>query len=589
MFSSRHTQNITFFYDHLNNKKKQTMSSALFIDKHKPIKSSGIAGQDFAVRDLTSWLKSWNGYIQAPANQRRPDFRRAYMLAGPPGIGKSLMVDLVCAECGITNALRLDSLCKRTKKELQVVKDAFTTRNVGAYMTGMMQRSKVGAVIVDDIDVMIGGGDVGGVPEIVSFIKKTCVPVICVCNDASHKSLRTLAGLCKVMRMQRPQPNAIFAHLSYINHAEKLGLPPKALQDIVAATGCDVRQAVNELQFCSRMDKGRSCNNSSNSSTTSTSVGNFATVGLSDSSGITMDRVFGPFDIISMMFRRPPVPISTSASIRPPTRYQQPQLPQQQRPKSLIHLADLGIDADSMLVPCLVAENYLSTKQDDLAKLADAADAISAGDHIDWACRRGSLYGISSDVRAAVSIALPCQIIGEPLCCRPAFPSSLGKGSTCTKNKSLLGSISHKSLPMVSRDELAMQHIGYMHKLWVCPMAAFVHGKPETKGRVEAIAREMESVGRSKADWDVVFELGHCGLPATAIHAQVKGALTRSFGMVSKKSTASKKRSLTGKDKRVTAAPAPPKKSARKEEQPPSDCSDDEDGDGEEEEWQIQE
>jgi replication factor C subunit 1 len=166
--------------------------SLLFSDKHRPKNTKQIIGAEYAAMGLLSWMRSWH----TPQRQFK-----AAMISGPPGIGKSILAELACAEGGLHNMLRMDSSRKRTKKALEELEEAFSSRRIDAYLTGKMQRSKPGAVVVDDLDAMItGGADRGGVPQVVAFIKTTKIPVICVCNDANHRSLKTLVAQCMHIR-----------------------------------------------------------------------------------------------------------------------------------------------------------------------------------------------------------------------------------------------------------------------------------------------------------------------------------------------------------------------------------------------------
>ena len=135
----------------------------LFVEKHKPSKSTDILGAQYTVMGITSWLRSWN----TPQRQFK-----AALLSGPPGIGKTLLANLVCVECGFKNIVKLDSSRKRTKKALEEVVEAFMSRKIDAYLTGKMQNAKASVVIIDDLDTMVtGSSDRGGVSQIVKFIK----------------------------------------------------------------------------------------------------------------------------------------------------------------------------------------------------------------------------------------------------------------------------------------------------------------------------------------------------------------------------------------------------------------------------------
>jgi DNA polymerase III delta prime subunit len=46
-------------------------------------------------------------------------------------------------------------------------------------------------LVMDEVDGM-SGGDRGGVAEIIDMIKKTRTPIICICNDAYSRNLKSL-------------------------------------------------------------------------------------------------------------------------------------------------------------------------------------------------------------------------------------------------------------------------------------------------------------------------------------------------------------------------------------------------------------
>jgi replication factor C subunit 1 len=172
--------------------KKKEQRTKMFSDKYRPKTTKQVVGASYAAASLMSWARLWNTPQRA---------FRAALLSGPPGIGKSVLADLVCAESGLPNVLRIDSSRKRTKKALEEIEEVFGSRKIDAYLTGRMQRSKPGAVIIDDLDAMIvGGADRGGVLKIVAFIKTSKIPVICVCNDANHRSLKPLVAQCMHIR-----------------------------------------------------------------------------------------------------------------------------------------------------------------------------------------------------------------------------------------------------------------------------------------------------------------------------------------------------------------------------------------------------
>ena len=57
-------------------------------------------------------------------------------------------------------------------------------------------------VIMDEVDGM-SSGDRGGVQQLISLIKKTRIPIICICNDRSSPKIKSLANHCLDLRFRK--------------------------------------------------------------------------------------------------------------------------------------------------------------------------------------------------------------------------------------------------------------------------------------------------------------------------------------------------------------------------------------------------
>ena len=51
---------------------------------------------------------------------------------------------------------------------------------------------------MDEVDGM-SGGDRGGVTELIQNIKRSKVPIICICNDKYSQKIKSLKGHCLEM------------------------------------------------------------------------------------------------------------------------------------------------------------------------------------------------------------------------------------------------------------------------------------------------------------------------------------------------------------------------------------------------------
>ena len=446
----------------------------LMVDKYRPKTIKQIIGAEYAAMSLTTWLQSWN----TPKRQHR-----CAIVSGPPGIGKTALANLACSEVGLRNVIIMDSSRKRTKKALDEVEEAFMSRKVDAYFTGRMQRSKPGAVIMDDLDMMVtGGADRGGVSQIASFSKRTRIPIICICNDPNHRSLKTLVANSTHIRMQRPSAESIAQRLLEISRGEGLNVGIQHAREIAKSCGCDVRQSINELQFCF-------CIDDSNGRATLDSCQNV------DGSGIVMDRAFNAFTVIANSFGCAP----------------------RESVKNGIRL----YEADNMLGPMLVHENYQGMNLEDVGKefqvVADVADAISEGDlfAIDTRRRRG--MNLLSDVRATMTCAVPCAHANRRLDCKINFPSLLGNVSTTGKNSRLSCNLresmmkhglAHKNYGV---QEFATDIIPLVCDMLLARAKACDKIKPSTScknGTMKQYVETLRELGISRIGWDAMQELG---------------------------------------------------------------------------------
>ena len=53
---------------------------------------------------------------------------------------------------------------------------------------------------MDEVDGMAGNEDRGGMAELIQLIKKSKIPVVCMCNDRNHQKIRSLSNHCYDLR-----------------------------------------------------------------------------------------------------------------------------------------------------------------------------------------------------------------------------------------------------------------------------------------------------------------------------------------------------------------------------------------------------
>ena len=185
----------------------------LWVDKYAPSNSGEILGNGDMIKKLTSWLRSWQEVHIAktrpiPTNYAKAKEQlgaKAVLLSGPPGIGKSTMATLISKHEGY-ETVEFNASDVRSKGRL--VDELSGAIFSGAMsMSGVVNRKRL--IIMDEVDGMGGNEDRGGIQELISLIKKSKVPFICICNDRQHQKIRSLEKCCYDLRMRRPTKQVI--------------------------------------------------------------------------------------------------------------------------------------------------------------------------------------------------------------------------------------------------------------------------------------------------------------------------------------------------------------------------------------------
>lgn len=107
---------------------------------------------------------------------------------------------------------------------------------------------------MDEVDGMAGNEDRGGMQELISLIKDSSIPVICMCNDRSHQKMKSLLNYCYELKFTRPRLEQIRGAMMSICYKEKFKLTPGALDEIISSTNNDIRQTINHLTLMSAND-----------------------------------------------------------------------------------------------------------------------------------------------------------------------------------------------------------------------------------------------------------------------------------------------------------------------------------------------
>ncbi|GBG82876.1 hypothetical protein CBR_g36402 [Chara braunii] len=415
--------------------------------KYMPKNTSEMVGNQSLIGQLRDWLQNWEknhriggaggsegeggsgrgkggGSKKVSSSSTRADFgRKAALLSGPPGIGKTTAARLVSQDIGL-DAVEVNASDDRSKADASIrsgiagkmsnaIKELVSSRPLSIGGGGRQQAKSI-LLIMDEVDGM-SGGDRGGIADLILTIRASKIPIICICNDRYSPKLKSLINYCMHLAFRRPTKQQMTKRLRQIALKEGMKVDDVALEELSDRVNGDMRLALNQLHYMS-------LKSSKVIKFTDMRARLVASAKDEDLTAFTaVDRLFS-FDGGRM------------------------RLDQRQ---------DLAM-VDPNLIPLMAAENYLNYRpamagKDDqgttrMELISRAADSIVAGDIVNKKVRRSQKWALMPFAAFASTVHVAALMHGqrEPLEAGQymnRFPAWLGKNATFGKNARLLDDV----------------------------------------------------------------------------------------------------------------------------------------------------
>jgi len=215
-------------------------------EDYRPKSLRDVVGNPTAVAELEKWALSWQKGV--------PD-RRAVILAGPPGTGKTSAALALARDMGWA-VVEMNASDRRNAEAVREValRGAVTQTfsDSGDFLTTAAGGRKL--VVLDEADNLFGRQDTGGIGAIVDTIRQARQPIVLIANDYYGLMRRSssLRGLTRTIKFKPIHPSSAKTVLRTIAKAEGVDVPDEVIEYIGDHCDGDLRGAINDLELVAR-------------------------------------------------------------------------------------------------------------------------------------------------------------------------------------------------------------------------------------------------------------------------------------------------------------------------------------------------
>ncbi len=201
-----------------------------WVIKYRPKRVDDVVDQSEAKAVALKWIKSW-----VAGNP----VKKAALFNGPPGCGKTSLVEALANEFGY-------ELVEMNASDYRRATDIERIAKVAATQRGLTGRGKL--ILLDEVDGLSRLADEGAIQAILNLIKITKNPVVMTANNAWEQKLKPIRDASLMVNFRRLTKTDVKKVLRRICELERIQCDEDAINFIAERAEGDLRSAINDLE-----------------------------------------------------------------------------------------------------------------------------------------------------------------------------------------------------------------------------------------------------------------------------------------------------------------------------------------------------
>ena len=226
------------------------------LEKYRPSRVTDLIANHKILDEITQWLRSWENGVPA---------KRALILHGPPGTGKTTTAYAIAGEMGLP-VVEMNASNERSSDSMKrVALMASLYRDLSTYDENV-KREYDHIILIDEADNIFEsrnsrvGGDTGGLTELARIIKSSMSPIIITMNEfydfrrkSAGKDIVANSVVIEFRQFQRVRDTdyksfklSLLQRIRYIAEKEGLQFDPSVVERAIEVNRDDIRSIIND-------------------------------------------------------------------------------------------------------------------------------------------------------------------------------------------------------------------------------------------------------------------------------------------------------------------------------------------------------